>query len=64
MLREKTKTLKMSHITDMSQLDPNGTYSYADYLTWRFEERVEPIWGKMRRIGSSKSSRQARPRRI
>jgi Uma2 family endonuclease len=37
-------------ITNISQLDPNGTYSYADYLTWRFEERVELIWGKMTRL--------------
>lgn len=40
----------MSQITDIKQLDPNGTYSYADYLTWRFEERVELIWGKLTRL--------------
>jgi Uma2 family endonuclease len=40
----------MSQITDIKQLDPNGTYSYADYLTWRFEERVELIWGKLMRL--------------
>ena len=28
-------------ITSISQLDPNGTYSYADYLTWQFTELVE-----------------------
>lgn len=34
-------------ITDVSQLDPNKTYSYADYLTWRFEGMVELIRGKL-----------------
>ena len=32
-------------ITDFSQLDLNKTYTYADYLTWRFQERVELIKG-------------------
>ncbi len=34
-------------ITDVSQLDPNKTYSYADYLTWQFEDMVELIKGKL-----------------
>ena len=37
-------------ITDISQLDMNGTYSYADYLTWKFKERVELIKGKIWRM--------------
>jgi len=37
----------MPAITDLSQLDLNGTYSYADYLTWQFNERVELIKGKI-----------------
>ncbi|MBD2752775.1 Uma2 family endonuclease [Spirosoma validum] len=37
-------------ITDISQLDPNGTYSYADYLKWQFEESVELIKGKLYRM--------------
>ncbi len=32
-------------ITDINQLDLNKQYSYADYLTWQFEERVELIRG-------------------
>lgn len=32
-------------ITDISQLDLNKTYTYADYLTWKFSERVELIRG-------------------
>jgi Uma2 family endonuclease len=30
-----------------SDLDLNKTYSYADYLLWNFEERVELILGKI-----------------
>lgn len=37
----------MATITQLSQLDPDGTYSYADYLTWRLEESVELIKGKI-----------------
>jgi len=37
----------MTKITELSQLDLNGTYSYADYLTWRLEETVELIKGKI-----------------
>lgn len=37
----------MTAITELSQLDLNGTYSYADYLLWQFEERVELIKGKI-----------------
>jgi len=37
----------MPAITDISQLDPNGDYSYADYLTWQFEERLELFKGKI-----------------
>jgi Uma2 family endonuclease len=37
-------------ITDSSQLDPNGTYSYADYLKWQFDEQIELIKGKLYRM--------------
>ncbi len=37
----------MSKIDDFSQLDLNGVYSYADYLTWQFEQAVELIKGKI-----------------
>ncbi|MDO7875180.1 Uma2 family endonuclease [Hymenobacter sp. ASUV-10] len=39
----------MTPITSLSQLDPNGTYSYADYLSWQFNEFVELIKGKLMR---------------
>ncbi|WAC09470.1 Uma2 family endonuclease [Dyadobacter pollutisoli] len=34
-------------IKDINQLDLNGTYTYADYLLWRLEERLELIKGKI-----------------
>ncbi|MEE7627587.1 Uma2 family endonuclease [Methylobacter sp. Wu8] len=37
----------MTKITELSQLDLNATYSYADYLTWQLEETVELIKGKI-----------------
>lgn len=39
----------MAAITSLSQLDPNGSYTYADYLTWKFDEFVELIKGKVLR---------------
>ena len=47
-------------ITSLDQLDPDGTYSYADYLTWQFEEVVELFRGRiMRRPGSPTDRHQA-----
>jgi len=37
----------MAKITQLSQLDLNQTYSYADYLTWQFDEAIELIKGKV-----------------
>ena len=34
-------------MTEFSQLDISKTYSYADYLLWQFEERLELIKGKI-----------------
>ena len=39
--------LEQRMITRLSQLNPDGVYSYADYLTWRFDETVELIKGKI-----------------
>jgi Uma2 family endonuclease len=38
---------KMANITQLSQLDLDGTYTYADYLTWQFDEALELIKGKI-----------------
>lgn len=42
----------MQPITDLSQLDPNGTYSYADYLSWQFEQAVELIKGHILKMSA------------
>ena len=47
----------MEPITRLSQLDPNGTYTYADYLTWKFDEFVELIRGKLLRPMSAPTPR-------
>lgn len=40
----------MKEITELSQLDLNASYTYADYLTWKIKERVELIMGKIRNM--------------
>ena len=37
----------MAKISQLSQLDLNGTYTYADYLTWQFDDALELIKGKI-----------------
>lgn len=37
----------MPKITQLSQLNLNQTYSYADYLTWHLSEAIELIKGKI-----------------
>ncbi|GAB3751073.1 Uma2 family endonuclease [Spirosoma pomorum] len=49
-------------ITDISQLDPTGTYTYADYLKWQFDESVELIRGKLYRM--SPAPRRAHQRAV
>ena len=47
----------MTVITDLSQLDLNKTYSYADYLTWQFDDMVELIKGKIMRMSPAPNVR-------
>ncbi len=47
----------MSPINKLSQLDLNETYSYADYLTWQFEETVELIKGKIQMMSPAPNVR-------
>jgi Uma2 family endonuclease len=37
----------MANVTQLSELDINSTYTYADYLTWQLEETLELIKGKI-----------------
>jgi len=47
-------------ITDISQLDLNKTYSYADYLTWQFEQYVELIKGKIWKMSPAPRTKHQR----
>ncbi|MCF0059823.1 Uma2 family endonuclease [Dyadobacter sp. CY356] len=47
-------------ITNLDQLDLNETYSYADYLKWQFEERVELIKGKIFKMSPAPARRHQR----
>ncbi len=37
----------MLEITQLSQLDLNAEYNYADYLTWKFDDMLELVKGKI-----------------
>lgn len=43
-------------ITNINQLDFNKTYTYADYLLWKFKERVELIKGKILEMSPAPST--------
>jgi Uma2 family endonuclease len=43
-------------ITDFNQLDLTKQYSYADYLTWKFTDRVELIRGWIKKMSPAPSS--------
>ncbi|MDO4230236.1 MAG: Uma2 family endonuclease [Capnocytophaga sp.] len=42
-------------ITNINQLDLNKTYSYADYLLWKFQERIELFKGKILKMSPAPS---------
>ncbi len=44
-------------VTQLSDLDLNKTYSYADYLTWQLNETVELIKGKIMLMSPAPSVR-------
>ncbi len=46
----------MKPITDIGQLDLTKRYTYADYLTWQFTDRVELIMGKIFKMSPAPSS--------
>jgi len=46
-------------ITNINQLDPlYGVYSYADYLLWKFKERVELFKGKLFKMSAPSAIHQ------
>jgi Uma2 family endonuclease len=42
-------------ITELGQLDLTKTYSYADYYSWKFQERVELLRGKIMQMSPAPS---------
>ena len=49
------KNYAMPIVTNFKDLDLNGTYSYADYLKWKFEERLELFRGKIFKMSPAPS---------
>lgn len=47
-------------ITNINDLDLNGSYTYADYLLWQFSERLELIKGKIFKMSPAPSSSHQR----
>lgn len=43
-------------VTQLSDLDPEGSYTYADYMLWQFQERVELIRGRLFRMSPAPST--------
>ncbi|WP_172914309.1 Uma2 family endonuclease [Capnocytophaga canis] len=51
----------MATINNINQLDlVNGVYTYADYLLWKFEERVELLKGKIFKMSPAPSLKHQR----
>ena len=42
-------------ITNINQLDPQGYYTYQDYLSWDFKERVELLLGRIFKMSPAPS---------
>lgn len=45
-------------ITALHQLDLEATYTYADYLLWQFDERVELLRGKIKQMSAPSMKHQ------
>lgn len=48
------------NVTSIDQIDPNGYYTYQDYLTWSFPERVELYRGKPFELSPAPNRRHQR----
>ncbi len=49
---------------ELSDLDLNKLYTYADYLKWKFEERVELIKGRIFEMNAPNTTHQRLTLRI
>lgn len=47
-------------MTKIDDLDLNGTYTYADYMEWAFDETIEIIKGKVFRMSPAPNLRHQR----
>lgn len=47
-------------MTNIDDLDLNGTYTYADYMKWDFDETIEIIKGKVFRMSPASNLRHQR----
>jgi hypothetical protein len=45
-------------ITSLQDLDLQKTYSYADYLTWQLDERIELLRGYIRQMARTTTAHQ------
>jgi Uma2 family endonuclease len=45
-------------VTSLQDLDLNKVYSYADYLTWQFEGRIELLKGYIRQMAGANTAHQ------
>ena len=45
----------MSEVLKFEDLNLEGTYTYADYLLWKFQERLELIKGKIFKMSPAPS---------
>ena len=43
---------------ECSELNPNAHYTYADYLLWKFQERVELLRGQLRKMSTPGTKHQ------
>ena len=59
------KEYKFPEITRLDQLNEESfEYSYSDYMTWQFQERVELIMGKIFSISAHNTPHQALSREL
>ena len=49
----------MPPVRSLADLDPNATYTYADYLTWQLTEWVELLRGKVAQMAGASRAHQS-----
>ena len=45
-------TFENATLLDLEQSERNGSYTYADYISWKFSETLELIKGKIYRMAA------------